>query len=313
MSNFNIFLISIFLLSALFFTSSDGATFTIRNNCPYTVWAAASPGGGRRLDQGQTWELNVPAGTSMARIWGRTNCNFDGSGKGHCQTGDCGGILACQGWGVPPNTLAEYALNQYGNLDFYDISLVDGFNIPIEFSPTSGAKDKCRPLFCTADINGQCPKELKAPGGVTIHAQFLRPTNIVVLKGMEAVDLPNSQSFSKADAVMLIVTLRMILQAHMPWRDKLQGCVLPCEISSFPLGNGQGEKNIWANNPSVDGLMCALTWHYFDDVVLAWRHFDGMALMCNQHATSNTMLTSACHVIAINNVTQLFLDLLTAQ
>nr|P83959.1 RecName: Full=Thaumatin-like protein [Phaseolus vulgaris] len=30
------------------------ANFEIVNNCPYTVWAAASPGGGRRLDRGQT-------------------------------------------------------------------------------------------------------------------------------------------------------------------------------------------------------------------------------------------------------------------
>nr|AAB24023.1 AP24=osmotin homolog {N-terminal} [tomato, Peptide Partial, 27 aa] [Solanum lycopersicum] len=27
------------------------ATFEVRNNCPYTVWAASTPiGGGRRLD-----------------------------------------------------------------------------------------------------------------------------------------------------------------------------------------------------------------------------------------------------------------------
>ncbi|KAG8662103.1 hypothetical protein MANES_01G064400v8 [Manihot esculenta] len=138
MSNFNSFLISMILLSSLFFTSTDGATFNIRNDCPYTVWAAASPGGGRRLDQGQTWDLNVPAGTSLARIWGRTNCNFDSSGIGHCETGDCGGLLNCLGWGNAPSILAEYALNQFGNLDSYDISLVDGFNIPIEFSPISG-------------------------------------------------------------------------------------------------------------------------------------------------------------------------------
>nr|XP_023885395.1 protein P21-like [Quercus suber]POE69607.1 osmotin-like protein osm34 [Quercus suber]POE73893.1 osmotin-like protein osm34 [Quercus suber] len=151
-----------FLLFTLFFISSHAAIFKIRNECPYTVWAAASPGGGRRLDRGQSWTLNVAAGTAMARIWGRTNCNFDGSGRGHCQTGDCGGVLECKGWGVPPNTLAEYALNQFGNLDFIDISLVDGFNIPMDFSPTSGG---CRGIKCTADINGQCPNELKTPGG----------------------------------------------------------------------------------------------------------------------------------------------------
>ncbi|MCD7459567.1 hypothetical protein HAX54_041335 [Datura stramonium] len=39
-------------------------------------------------------------------------------------------------WGRPPNTLAEYALNQFSNLDFWDISVIDGFNIPMSFGPT---------------------------------------------------------------------------------------------------------------------------------------------------------------------------------
>ncbi|XP_047330695.1 osmotin-like protein TPM-1 [Impatiens glandulifera] len=144
---------------------AKGATFEIRNNCPYTVWAAASPGGGRRLDRGQTWVLNVAAGTKMARIWGRTNCNFDGSGRGHCQTGDCGGVLQCTGWGQPPNTLAEYALNQFNNLDFWDISVIDGFNIPMEFAPTRTGPGKCHPISCTANIIGECPNQLRTPGG----------------------------------------------------------------------------------------------------------------------------------------------------
>ncbi|KAE8671575.1 putative Elicitor-responsive protein [Hibiscus syriacus] len=130
--------ISSILFFSILFVSAHAAVFEIRNDCSYTVWAAASPGGGRRLNPSQSWTINVPAGTSMARIWGRTNCNFDGSGRGRCQTGDCGGLLQCKGWGAPPNTLAEYALNQFGNMDFYDISLVDGFNIPMVFGPTSG-------------------------------------------------------------------------------------------------------------------------------------------------------------------------------
>ncbi|CAK7340501.1 unnamed protein product [Dovyalis caffra] len=153
------------LLLGLLFIPANAATFEIRNNCQYTVWAAASPGGGRRLDSGQTWMLDVPAGTSTGRIWGRTNCNFDSSGSGSCQTGDCTGGLVCQCWGVPPNTLAEYALNQFDNLDFYDISLIDGFNIPMEFGPASGGGGSCQALVCAADINGECPDELRTPGG----------------------------------------------------------------------------------------------------------------------------------------------------
>ncbi|XP_042515824.1 protein P21-like [Macadamia integrifolia] len=154
---------SFLLLSSvlLFITLAHAATFEVLNQCSYAVWAAASPGGGQQLDPGQSWTLDVPAGTTGGRIWGRTSCNFDANGQGSCLSGDCG-QLQCQGFGSPPNTLAEFGLNQYQNLDFFDISLVDGFNIPMDFSPTSG---NCNGIRCSADINGQCPQELKAPGG----------------------------------------------------------------------------------------------------------------------------------------------------
>ena len=77
----------------------------------------------------------------------------------------CGGLFQCQGGGsgaAPPHTLAEFSLDQFGNLDFYDISLVDGFNVPMVFNPTS---PKCSGIDCTGDLNGNCPTELKAPGG----------------------------------------------------------------------------------------------------------------------------------------------------
>jgi hypothetical protein len=67
------------------------------------------------------------------RFWARTGCNFDGSGQGYCATGDCGNKLECNGaGGVPPASLAEIRLNGDGGKDFYDVSLVDGFNVPIQ-------------------------------------------------------------------------------------------------------------------------------------------------------------------------------------
>ncbi|GMY30233.1 Thaumatin-like protein [Fagus crenata] len=157
-SNFSLLLIT------LFFASAHTGRFDITNNCNFTIWAAAMPGGGRQVNPGGTWSLEVSPGTKSGRIWARTGCSFNGSGPhGSCQTGDCGGVLQCQAYGAPPNTLAEYALNQFNNLDFFDMSLVNGFNVPMDFSPTSNGCT--RGIRCTADINGQCPIELKAPGG----------------------------------------------------------------------------------------------------------------------------------------------------
>ncbi|KAI3940106.1 hypothetical protein MKW92_016847 [Papaver armeniacum] len=72
-----------------FIATTKAATFDIVNKCGFTVWAAAVPGGGRRLGPNQFWRINVAAGTTQARIWGRTKCNFEGNGRGSCQTGDC--------------------------------------------------------------------------------------------------------------------------------------------------------------------------------------------------------------------------------
>ncbi|PKI55249.1 hypothetical protein CRG98_024366 [Punica granatum] len=163
MSLFTNLYISFFPVSIIFLNSANAARFGVRNNCPYTVWAAAVPGGGRRLNQGEMWALDVPAGTTGGRIWARTGCQFNASGMGRCTTGDCWGLLQCQDYGTPPNTLAEFALSQFNNMDFIDLSLLDGFNVPMEFSSNS---DRCNQVIrCTADIVGQCPDELKIDGG----------------------------------------------------------------------------------------------------------------------------------------------------
>ncbi|KAH7513983.1 thaumatin-like protein isoform X1 [Ziziphus jujuba] len=137
------------------------ARIHIHNNCSYTVWAAANPEGGRQLNQGDTWTLNVIS-QKKGRIWGRTDCKFDGNGQnGTCESGDCDGLLQCQADGRAPYTFAEYTFRR-NSTDSYSIWLVNGFNIPMEFRPTS---DGCRSIQCTADINGPCPMELRDPGG----------------------------------------------------------------------------------------------------------------------------------------------------
>ncbi|KAG6634117.1 hypothetical protein I3843_12G096300 [Carya illinoinensis] len=151
-------------LYALCFSLAHAATFVITNNCPYTVWAGAVPGGGMRLNpRGGIWNLDVSAGTKGARIWPRTGCSFDEAGRGRCQTGDCDGLLQCQAYGAPPNTLAEYALNQTVRCDNWEKALVDGFNVLMKFSLISNGCT--RGISCIADINGQCPDELNAPDG----------------------------------------------------------------------------------------------------------------------------------------------------
>ncbi|KAG6603906.1 Thaumatin-like protein 1, partial [Cucurbita argyrosperma subsp. sororia] len=162
----------IVLLLVKGFKEVSGATFTFVNKCEFTVWpgilaSAGSPkleSTGFELVQGSSRSFQAPTAWS-GRFWGRTNCNLDGSGRIICNTGDCGsGEIECNGAGAtPPATLAEFTLGS-GSQDFYDVSLVDGYNLPMIIEGTGGS-GTCSSTGCITDLNQLCPAELKAEGG----------------------------------------------------------------------------------------------------------------------------------------------------
>ncbi|CAM0879734.1 unnamed protein product [Alopecurus aequalis] len=153
----------LFLLLAVFAAGASAATFNIKNNCGFTIWPAGIPvGGGFELGSGQSRSVNVPAGTQAGRFWARTGCNFNGGSTGSCQTGDCAGQLSCSLSGKPPATLAEYTLG--GSQDFYDISMIDGFNIAMDFSCSTGEALQGRSASCPP------PQCYQHPNDVATHA-----------------------------------------------------------------------------------------------------------------------------------------------
>ncbi|KAK6936590.1 Thaumatin family [Dillenia turbinata] len=160
-----------FLLLFTVLSCTHSCTFTITNNCPFTIWPGTLAGSGTpqlpttgfQLDCGQSLKILAVPGWS-GRIWARTGCNFDGSGIGTCQTGDCAGRLECDGVGAtPPASLFEITLGQGTDKDFYDVSVVDGYNLPLIAAP-HGAYGGCNATGCTSDINMGCPKELQVVG-----------------------------------------------------------------------------------------------------------------------------------------------------
>ncbi|KAL1561094.1 Thaumatin-like protein 1 [Salvia divinorum] len=153
---------------------SLGTTFQLVNRCDYTVWPgilsnAGSSGldtTGFELQPGTTRSTKAEPGWS-GRFWGRTGCSFDpATGRGGCATGDCGsGQVECNGLGAaPPATLAEFTVGTSGSQDFYDVSLVDGYNLPM-IVEAGGGSGACGSTGCVADLNRMCPDELRAGGG----------------------------------------------------------------------------------------------------------------------------------------------------
>lgn len=154
----------------------SATVFTLQNRCPYTVWpgtlsgngAIVLGGGGFALLPNAAVALQAPPGWS-GRFWARTGCVFDPAGaNGRCTTGDCGGALRCAGGGAPPVSLVEFTLG--GDQDFYDVSLVDGYNVGIGVtpSPPAGAagNGRCQYAGCLVDLNARCPAELRVAGDV---------------------------------------------------------------------------------------------------------------------------------------------------
>ncbi|KAH6807953.1 Pathogenesis-related thaumatin superfamily protein [Perilla frutescens var. frutescens] len=145
-----------------------GATFTFVNKCSQTIWPAilGSPTletTGFQLSKGGSRAFQAPTGWS-GRFWGRTACAFDDSGHGSCATGDCGsGQLECNGAGATAATLVEFTLGS-GSMDFYDVSLVDGYNLPL-LVEVSGGSGQCSSTGCVEDLNQSCPAELRTEDG----------------------------------------------------------------------------------------------------------------------------------------------------
>jgi Thaumatin family len=162
------------------YTGGPTRAFTFVNHTGQTIWVGTQGSvllnnGGWKLDVGQVDTIPVPNSWSSGRFWGRTECTFDSSGAGSCATGDCGGHLQCNGaGGVPPASLAEFTLSGGGGNDFYDISYVDGFNVPVIITtsntPSSSDPYRCGDPGCPTDINAICPSQLqkKDAGGKVV-------------------------------------------------------------------------------------------------------------------------------------------------
>ena len=102
---------------AAFAGSVQANTFTVKNNCGYTVYPGLYPAvyqnGGWSMASGAQVSFTV-ASNFNGRIWGRQNCNT--ASPAVCAAGSCGGTgLQCAGTtGTVGTSLAEFNLNAAG-------------------------------------------------------------------------------------------------------------------------------------------------------------------------------------------------------
>lgn len=158
---------------------------SVVNSCQDTIYPAILTQGGTgpsktgwQAKSGSNQTVYVSADW-QGRVWARTNCTWNASGASgtSCSTGDCGGLQACKGPGVAPASLAEFTLNGSNSQTFYDISLVDGYNLPIAIVMLPEGNSKLEAIdpsttnpSCVASVSNLAPQNFNP---YTNNQQFL--------------------------------------------------------------------------------------------------------------------------------------------
>ncbi|THU78273.1 Osmotin thaumatin-like protein [Dendrothele bispora CBS 962.96] len=156
-------------------SAATARTFTVKNACPFTIWYVIFTDlnvGSAVPNFATGWEaaaftqvsFSVPDNWRSGRMWARRDCNFSSNpGPNSCLDGGCNGGLVCDphtGTGVPPASLAEWTLSTNPNIpDNYDVSLVDGYNLPLRITNNVG----CPVADCPVDLGPNCPANQKGP------------------------------------------------------------------------------------------------------------------------------------------------------
>lgn len=147
----SLFKIGLFVALLSWQQSALARTWTITNNCSQPVWFGfiggkpfpAPANNNYKLDPGSSNTVNIPGAQWSGVIAGRTNC-----AGGVCETGDCGGGEgACTHGFNQPATQAEFTTVPTGGNDFYDVEVINGFNLPISITPSVAASAN-NPYFC---------------------------------------------------------------------------------------------------------------------------------------------------------------------
>jgi hypothetical protein len=154
--------------------STGNITYKFVNNCVYDIWlgefnSSESVG---ILPTSGTWQINAGADATVClpttwisgRFWPRTGCSGSGDTL-NCVTGQCGaagqGAADCTKAGVTgnnPQTIFEVTTNSNGGN--YDLSLVNGYNVPMAVVVDGSGCTRDR-AGCVADLLNSCPAALQ--------------------------------------------------------------------------------------------------------------------------------------------------------
>ncbi|KAG0744125.1 hypothetical protein G6F57_007322 [Rhizopus arrhizus] len=130
---------------------TNSVTLTVKNSCKSSLQINQLTNGGgdaksSSVTAGHSLQISVPSNWG-GRIWAREDC----SGSSDCQVG-------------APASLAEFLLSGAAGMDYYDVSFVDGYNLPVAIAPNGKTANSAYKYECGAPACSSlpsCPEELQ--------------------------------------------------------------------------------------------------------------------------------------------------------
>jgi len=141
---------------------------TVTNQCGYDVWVAQLANGGSsvipgqgvdgagKLGSGGTATYTIPDPGWGGRFWPKTGCDANGA---NCEAGSSSDGCPSDGCEPPADTKVEffyYPLSDTTDTPYYDISLVDGYSLPIKITPDNSGGN-CVETVCGVSMDS-CPQ-----------------------------------------------------------------------------------------------------------------------------------------------------------
>ena len=103
--------------------------------------------GNIKLNSGQSYSYNIPSGGWAGRFWPKIGCDSSGN---NCVFGQSSAPCPAGGCQPPADTKIEFNFAPKGSSQqtWYDISLVDGYSLPIKIVPRGVNTGSCIPTTC---------------------------------------------------------------------------------------------------------------------------------------------------------------------
>lgn len=158
-------LLTLFVNPSTAMAQSNTTRLSVTNQCDFPVWMATQPNteiaplpeGTVKLEKGQSQDYAIPSDGWAGRLWPKTGCDSNGT---NCAAGEAVQPCPPSGCNPPADTLIEFNFSNLSstNPTWYDISLVDGYSLPIEIKPREGESGSCITTRCDLSLN-DCPQD----------------------------------------------------------------------------------------------------------------------------------------------------------